>query len=53
MHAGQRELHHDETVIKTKYIGQTLHGDGIYVTIYWTSDGCDGQVDLNTCPSDK
>ena len=20
--------------------------DGIYVTIYWTSDDCDGQVDL-------
>ena len=42
-----RELRHDKTVIKNKYIGQTLHGDGIYVTIYWTSDGCDGQVDLD------
>ena len=33
MHAGReaavRELRHDETVVKNKYIGQTLHGDGI------------------------
>ena len=27
--AAVRELRHDETVIKNKYIGQTLHGDGI------------------------
>ena len=42
-----RELRHDETVVKNKHIGQTLHGDGIYVTIHWTSDGCDVQVDFN------
>ena len=46
MRGARREHRYDENVIKNKYIGQTLHGDGIYVTIYWTSDGCDGQVDL-------
>ena len=30
---------------KNKQPGQTLHGDGIYVIIFWTSDDCDGQVD--------
>ena len=39
--AAVRDLRHDETVIKNKYIGH-----GIYVTIYWTSDGCDGLVDF-------
>ena len=49
-----RELRQDRTVIKNKLLGQTLHGDGIYVTIFWTSDSCDGPVDLScTCPSYK
>ena len=45
-HDAVRELRQDRTVIKNKLLGQTLHGDGIYVTIFWASDDCDGQVDF-------
>ena len=34
---------------KTIQLAQTLHGDGIYVTIFWTSPECGRQV----CSLDK
>ena len=45
-HDAVRELHQDRTLIKNILLGQTLHGDGIYVTIFWTSNDCNGQVDF-------
>ena len=39
-------VRHDGSVIQNKHLGQTLRGDRIYVTIYWTIDDCDGRVDF-------
>ena len=43
----------DRNQKQTSWTG--LHGDGIYVTISWTSDDCDGQVyfELHLSVTDK
>ena len=48
-------LHDRNQKINNKQLGQTLHGDAIYVTIFWTSDDCNrlSEILSYTCPLDK
>ena len=39
-------IHNKHYINAIKLHGHLLVLDGIYVTICWTSDDCDGQVDL-------